>query len=48
MFERFRDTSRRVAVPAQEEARLLRHNLIGTEHLLFGLTSETEELLVCF
>ena len=37
MFERFTDRSRRAFVLAQEEARLLRHNYIGTEHLLLGL-----------
>lgn len=37
MFERFTDTARRVVVLAQEEARLLGHNWIGTEHLLLGL-----------
>ena len=37
MFERFTDRARRVVVDAQEEARLLRHPRIGTEHLLLGL-----------
>jgi ATP-dependent Clp protease ATP-binding subunit ClpC len=37
MFERFTDRARRVIVLAQEEARLLNHNYIGTEHLLLGL-----------
>ncbi len=37
MFERFTDRARRVIVLAQEEARLLNHNYIGTEHLLRGL-----------
>jgi ATP-dependent Clp protease ATP-binding subunit ClpC len=37
MFERFTDLARRVVVLAQEEARLLNHNYIGTEHLLLGL-----------
>ncbi|HUC15471.1 MAG TPA: Clp protease N-terminal domain-containing protein [Acidimicrobiales bacterium] len=37
MFERFTHESRRVLVLAQEEARLLSHNFIGTEHLLLGL-----------
>jgi ATP-dependent Clp protease ATP-binding subunit ClpC len=37
MFERFTDRARRVVVLAQEEARLLNHNYIGTEHLLLGL-----------
>ena len=38
MFERFTEGARRVVVLAQEEARLLQHNHIGTEHLLLGLT----------
>jgi hypothetical protein len=41
-FERFTDRSRRVLVLAQEEARLLSHSFIGTEHLLLGLISEGE------
>jgi ATP-dependent Clp protease ATP-binding subunit ClpC len=41
MFERFTDRARRVVVLAQEEARLLNHNYIGTEHLLLGLVSES-------
>src|SRR6266446_1957768 len=40
MFERFTDPSRRVVVLAQEEARRLDHNYIGTEHLLIGLLLE--------
>jgi ATP-dependent Clp protease ATP-binding subunit ClpC len=40
MFERFTDRARRVVVLAQEEARLLNHNHIGTEHLLLGLAHE--------
>jgi ATP-dependent Clp protease ATP-binding subunit ClpA len=40
MFERFTDRARRVVVLAQEEARMLRHNYIGTEHLLLGLIAE--------
>jgi ATP-dependent Clp protease ATP-binding subunit ClpC len=40
MFERFGEQSRRVVVLAQEEARLLGHNSIGTEHLLLGLVHE--------
>ncbi len=40
MFERFTDRARNVVVLAQEEARLLRHNYIGTEHLLLGLLRE--------
>ena len=42
MFERFTDRARRVVVLAQEEARLLRHNYIGTEHLLLGILAEGE------
>jgi hypothetical protein len=42
MFERFTDRSRRVVVLAQEEARLLKHNYIGTEHLLLGLLADAE------
>jgi ATP-dependent Clp protease ATP-binding subunit ClpC len=42
MFERFTDRARRVVVLAQEEARLLDHNYIGTEHLLLGLIQEQE------
>jgi len=42
MFERFTDQARRVVVQAQEEARLLGHNYIGTEHILLGLLSEHE------
>ncbi|KFI68816.1 ATP-dependent Clp protease ATP-binding subunit [Bifidobacterium magnum] len=40
MFERFTDRARRVIVLAQEEARALQHNYIGTEHLLLGLIRE--------
>ena len=40
MFERFTDRARRVLVLAQEEARLLNHSFIGTEHLLLGLIAE--------
>jgi ATP-dependent Clp protease ATP-binding subunit ClpA len=40
MFERFTDRARRVVVLAQEEARLLNHNYIGTEHILLGLARE--------
>jgi ATP-dependent Clp protease ATP-binding subunit ClpC len=40
VFERFTDRARRVLVLAQEEARLLNHNFIGTEHLLLGLIHE--------
>ncbi len=42
MFERFTDRARRVLVHAQEEARLLNHGFIGTEHLLLGLIQEGE------
>jgi ATP-dependent Clp protease ATP-binding subunit ClpC len=42
MFERFTDRARRVVVLAQEEARLLNHNYIGTEHILLGLVREGE------
>jgi ATP-dependent Clp protease ATP-binding subunit ClpC len=40
MFERFTDRARRVVVLAQEEAKLLNHNYIGTEHILLGLIRE--------
>ena len=40
MFERFTDRARRLIVQAQEEARTLGHNYIGTEHLLLGLISD--------
>ena len=40
MFERFTDRARRVVVLAQEEARTLNHDYIGTEHLLLGLIHE--------
>ena len=43
MFERFTDQSRRAVVLAQEEARRLDHNHIGTEHLLAGLTREEQD-----
>ena len=42
VFERFTDRARRVLVLAQEEARLLGHNFIGTEHILLGLVNEDE------
>ena len=42
MFERFTDRARRVAILAQEEARMLHHNYIGTEHILLGLIREGE------
>ncbi len=44
MFERFTDRARRATALAQEEARLLNHNYIGTEHLLLGLVHENEGL----
>ena len=40
MFERFTERARKVVVLAQEEAWVLRHNYIGTEHLLLGLLRE--------
>ena len=42
MFERFTDRARRAVVLAQEEARLLNHNYIGTEHILLGLLREED------
>ena len=42
LFERFTERARQVVVLAQDEARLLRHNYIGTEHLLLGLLREEE------
>src|ERR1700729_2279875 len=42
MFERFTDAARRVVVAAQEEARMLGHNHIGSEHLLLGLLHEQD------
>jgi ATP-dependent Clp protease ATP-binding subunit ClpC len=44
MFERFTDRARRVVVTAQEEARMLNHNFVGTEHILLGLLGEGEGL----
>jgi ATP-dependent Clp protease ATP-binding subunit ClpC len=44
MFERFTDRARQTVVLAQEEARLLSHNYIGTEHLLLGLLREGDGL----
>jgi ATP-dependent Clp protease ATP-binding subunit ClpC len=41
MFERFTDRARRVVVQAQEEARMLDHDHMGTEHVLLGLTHES-------
>ncbi|HEX5671606.1 MAG TPA: Clp protease N-terminal domain-containing protein, partial [Acidimicrobiia bacterium] len=42
MFERMTDRARRVVVLAQEEARLLNHAYIGTEHILLGMLREEE------
>ncbi|MFC7038899.1 Clp protease N-terminal domain-containing protein, partial [Nonomuraea rubra] len=44
MFEKFTDQARRAVVLAQEEARMLNHNFIGTEHILLGLIQEGEGL----
>ena len=44
MFERFSDRARRVLVYAQEEARLLDHNFIGTEHILLGIIREGDDV----
>jgi ATP-dependent Clp protease ATP-binding subunit ClpC len=44
MFERFTERARRIVVHAQEEARKLNHNYIGTEHLLLGLLREPESV----
>jgi hypothetical protein len=44
MFERFTNRARHVVVLAQEEARLLNHNYIGTEHILLGLLGEPESI----
>jgi len=46
VFERFTDRARRVIVLAQEEARILNHNYIGTEHILLGLIHESEGIAV--
>ena len=46
MFERFTDQARRVVVLAQEEARRLDHNYIGTEHILLGLLRDGEGVAV--
>jgi ATP-dependent Clp protease ATP-binding subunit ClpC len=43
-FERYTDRARRVIVLAQEEARMLKHNHIGTEHILLGLIHEGESI----
>ena len=42
MYERFTERARRVVVLAQEEARMLHHDYIGTEHILLGLIGEGE------
>ena len=44
MFERFAEDARQVVVLAQDEARALKHNYIGTEHLLLGILREDEGL----
>src|ERR1700744_3866770 len=44
MFERFTGRARHVVVLAQEEARQLQHNYIGTEHILLGLLGEPESI----
>jgi ATP-dependent Clp protease ATP-binding subunit ClpC len=44
MFERFTERARQVVVLAQDEARVLKHNYIGTEHILLGLLREEEGL----
>ena len=44
MFERFTERARRTVVAAQEEARRLDHDYIGTEHLLLGLLTETDAI----
>jgi ATP-dependent Clp protease ATP-binding subunit ClpC len=44
VFERFTERARQVIVLAQDEARLLKHNYIGTEHILLGLLREEEGL----
>src|SRR5258708_31807147 len=44
MFERFTNRARHVVVLAQDEARLLDHNYIGTEHILLGLVGEPESI----
>jgi ATP-dependent Clp protease ATP-binding subunit ClpC len=46
LFERFTESARLVVVLAQEEARGLRHNYIGTEHLLLGLLRDSKSLAV--
>ena len=47
LFERFSDSARLVIVRAQEEARMLNHVYIGTEHLLLGLLREKEPQSRC-
>ncbi len=42
MFERFTDRARRVVILAQDEARAMNHNYVGTEHILLGLIHEGE------
>ena len=44
MFERFTDRAQRVVVLVQEEARMLNHSYLGTEHLLLGLVREGEDM----
>ena len=44
MFERFTNRARHVVVLSQEEARLLNHNYIGTEHILLGLLGEPDSI----
>src|SRR2546422_844906 len=46
MFERFTERARQVVVLAQDEARIVRHNYIGTEHMLLGLLRENEGVAV--
>jgi ATP-dependent Clp protease ATP-binding subunit ClpA len=46
MFERFSNRARAVLVNAQEEARMLQHNFIGTEHLLLGVIAANDDLVV--
>ena len=46
MFERFADRARRVVVEAQDEARTLNHDYIGTEHILLGLIREGDGVAV--
>lgn len=47
MFERFTERSRQVVTLAQDEARALKHNYIGTEHILLGLVRENEGVASC-